>query len=1034
MASKETSARKPAAVDKTAAASEKAPPANRTAAPANRTVPPPDPRSQALRAEMIGLSLLAAALGFGAALVTYSPGDMELIQSGRSAEGVANLIGPVGARIADLLLQVLGLGAFVVAGLLLLLAVRTLMGKTAAPRLRTALGIAGLSLAGLILLHLSAQSAGVRPMGKDAAGLVPGAVAVLSKALFGTAGTVLVATLMLATSAAAISGRSLVGAALAWLTGRATPVVNHAASSGARAARTGASSLWERLSRRRPAWGGTDAGAEFEADLAQAAAGDRFADLDEDPAARSGSEIVFKVGDLDEPSRGTLGETAVARPQAPVATATPGTAPGPRPRTSVVQAAQATAAVAGPAASGMAPMAPPPTGPAPVDGTALRHTEPLHADPLRSALPAAMTNAVQAADEPRDYERPPETRPRAEMATLPAMRGLMMATAELPALPPEAITPRETTSQMDVGEVRQAHEALARMEGVSVTAMDETPKSYAGLHAVQIEDEALLPKPLRPSLTAATSPNHPRSPRIIETEALRNTPPRGASEPVQFDLGIGGRTWALPPTSLLQSPPDRVVDCNEAVLRDNAMLLAQKLAEFHIQGEVTEIRPGPVVTTYEYRPAPGIKISKIVNLRDDLTMSLSALRVRIVAPIPGRDVVGIEVPNRARQMVYFREVVESAVFREVGSCLTLILGKDIEGRPLCTDLQKAPHMLVAGATGTGKSVGINTFICSMLYRATPDEVKFIFIDPKVLELSVYEGIPHLLLPVLDEPRKAELALKWACVEMDRRYRLLSEAGVRNLAGYKAKLPELKAAALRKKADYMTPDAAGDIDLEEVPMPEDMPYIVVVIDEFADLIMAAGKEVEVPVARLAQKARAAGIHVILATQRPSVDVITGMIKANFPTRVSFQVASSMDSKVVLNSTGAETLLGKGDMLYIPPGEGHLKRAHGTWITDDEVLAIAKHWKDQGAPKYDLGILTDPDCEALAGPDDAEDDALYDDAVRIAIEANQASVSFLQRKLGIGYGRSARIIDTMASRGVVGPSRGPNKPREILAHNL
>jgi len=385
-------------------------------------------------------------------------------------------------------------------------------------------------------------------------------------------------------------------------------------------------------------------------------------------------------------------------------------------------------------------------------------------------------------------------------------------------------------------------------------------------------------------------------------------------------------------------------------------------------------------------------------------------------------------------MVYFREIIEDPVFRESTSPLTLILGKDIEGRPICTDLARAPHMLVAGATGTGKSVGINTFLCSMLFRCSPDEVKLILIDPKILELSVYEGIPHLLLPVLDEPRKAELALKWAVAEMDRRYRILADAEVRNLAGYKTKLPELKAAAQRKKQMAERVDANGDMSEDVIDMPDDMPYIVVVIDEFADLIMAAGKEVEIPVARLAQKARAAGIHVILATQRPSVDVITGMIKANFPTRVSFQVASSMDSKVILGAVGAETLLGKGDMLFVPPGEGHLRRCHGTWITDEEVVAIAKHWRDQGAPKYEMDILRDPDEQSSAADvDDAEMDPLYDDAIQIVLESQQASVSFLQRKLGIGYGRSARIVDTMEARGIVGPSRGPNKPREILVHH-
>ncbi|MCO4760392.1 MAG: hypothetical protein KC502_02735 [Myxococcales bacterium] len=466
-------------------------------------------------------------------------------------------------------------------------------------------------------------------------------------------------------------------------------------------------------------------------------------------------------------------------------------------------------------------------------------------------------------------------------------------------------------------------------------------------------------------------------------------------------------------------------------------MLEQKLEDFKIKGEVTDIRPGPVVTTYEYKPAPGMKISRIVGLKDDLTMSLSALRVRVVAPIPGRDVVGIEVPNKQRQFVYFREVLDSEVFNEKKSNLTLILGKDIEGQPVVTDLAKAPHMLVAGATGTGKSVGINSFICSMLYKASPEDLKFIMVDPKVLELCIYEGIPHLLLPPIDEPHKAELALKWAVREMERRYRVLAGAKVRNIAGYRAKLPELRENARKKKVKVVDgkkvlvdANSPGAEMLNPPAVPEEMPYIVVVIDEFADLIMASGKEVERAVARLAQKARACGIHVILATQRPSTDVLTGMIKANFPTRLSFQVASSIDSKVVLNAVGAESLLGMGDLLYVPPGTSHLKRCHGTWITDDEVAAIADHWKEQGSPNYDLSILEDPDVEKPTIEKDVKLDTLFEDAVQVAIEAQQASVSFLQRRLGIGYGRAARIIDHMEAKGIVGPQRGPNKPREIL----
>ncbi|MFZ4578922.1 MAG: DNA translocase FtsK 4TM domain-containing protein [Myxococcota bacterium] len=892
-----------------------------------------------LRGEMLGIVLTITAVAFGVALGSYTARDMEIMQSGRGSEGVVNLIGPVGARIADLLLQALGLGAFLLDGLLFVFAVRTLMGKVELPRPRAMFGIAGASLASLVLLHLVAQSVAFRPFGKDAAGLLPGAVAVVCKALVSTVGTTLLAVLVLGTSLAAITGRSLVRSTLLWATGKAAPVVGEVASQSAQAARGHLRGLGKRswFRRRR----------------------------DEDVALTDGlsdglqgeNEFHFTVKDLDEPAQAALPETAVVR-------------------------------VSMPAPDGF-PM-----------GESIA--------PPNDLIPSSLR---RAREEPSVRVRMPAGAAAEEASVHPSH-----AVEVIPPPPSEPFA----TSEMDVRDVE-----MARAELEEAMAKPMAPTAASG--GERVEAPAAIAE-------VAASGELAKGPRIVETEATRNAPLRAPVE-AQGSLGIGKhKSWELPPSTLLREPPSRVVNCDHITLRENALVLEQKLRDFNITGEVTDIRPGPVVTTYEYRPAAGIKISKIVNLRDDLTMSLSALRVRVVAPIPGRDVVGIEVPNAQRQLVYFREIVDSPVFRDSASLLTLILGKDIEGRPLCTDLARAPHLLVAGATGTGKSVGINSFICSMLFRATPDEVRFIFIDPKVLELSVYEGIPHLLLPVLDEPHKAELALKWAVTEMDRRYRLLAAVEVRNLAGYKQKLPELRAQALRRRAAAERLDAEGQTSPDVVDVPEDMPYIVIVIDEFADLIMASGKEVEHAVARLAQKARAAGIHVVLATQRPSVDVITGLIKANFPTRLSFQVASSMDSKVVLGSTGAETLLGKGDMLFVPPGEGHLKRCHGTWITDEEVVELARHWKEQGAPVYDMDILRDPEVEAVDQIDDGELDPLYDEAVQVVIDANQASVSFLQRKLGIGYGRSARIVDTMEARGIVGPSRGPNKPREIMHDHL
>ena len=927
----------------------------------------PTAKHHDLRGEIVGLVLLFSGLAFAAALVTFTPHDMKLLQDGRqSAESLHNASGPVGARIADLLLNLFGLGAFVLDALLIALAGRTLMGKAAAPKLRPTAGIIGGTLAVLILLYMSSKSVGLRPLGHDPAGFIPGAIAVVLLALLSTLGTTLVAIFMLAASLAALTGKSLVGDTVRWFSGRAKPVAATLSETGAQAARQSLGTLGAV-----PGWF-----ARRRAEKALAADNAQAAEMDDDDAADPavsaffGDAVALKSA-VGAPAQGA--ETAVR-------------------------------------------MAPP-----------LSPAEPAAKDERRFESLDVPTSVRRAREEASVRIRLPET----------------------PVVAHRALTDVTPPEQMETNHAELARIAAATLPIAArpTGPMPSLEIEDLPLEAIQVTlpeaDDVPPPVPEAPMVVSAptghrmTQPDRGQrlegGPRIVETEALRTDRPQVSAASVQGNLGLS-KTWVCPLATLVQEPPARVVNMDAAMLRENALVLEQKLGEFNIHGEVTDIRPGPVVTTYEYRPAPGIKISKIVNLRDDLTMSLSALRVRIVAPIPGRDVVGIEVPNQNRQMVYFREIIEAPVFRESTSPLTLILGKDIEGRPICTDLARAPHMLVAGATGTGKSVGINTFLCSMLFRCSPDEVKLILIDPKILELSVYEGIPHLLLPVLDEPRKAELALKWAVAEMDRRYRILADAEVRNLAGYKQKLPELKAAAQLKKQMAERVDANGDRSEDVIDMPEDMPYIVVVIDEFADLIMAAGKEVEIPVARLAQKARAAGIHVILATQRPSVDVITGMIKANFPTRVSFQVASSMDSKVILGAVGAETLLGKGDMLFVPPGEGHLRRCHGTWITDEEVVAIAKHWREQGAPKYEMDILRDPDEQSSAADvDDAEMDPLYDDAIQIVLESQQASVSFLQRKLGIGYGRSARIVDTMEARGIVGPSRGPNKPREILVHH-
>jgi S-DNA-T family DNA segregation ATPase FtsK/SpoIIIE len=440
---------------------------------------------------------------------------------------------------------------------------------------------------------------------------------------------------------------------------------------------------------------------------------------------------------------------------------------------------------------------------------------------------------------------------------------------------------------------------------------------------------------------------------------------------------------------------------------------------------------------YEFAPAPGVKVSKIAGLSDDLSMALKAQSIRIVAPIPGRGVVGIEIPNRDRETVYLKEIFAADEFQKSGGRLPLALGKDIFGHTVVGDLARMPHLLVAGATGTGKSVSINAMILSLLYRADPRDVRLIMIDPKMLELSMYEGIPHLLLPVVTSPKKAALALNWAVREMERRYRLMADKGVRNIEGYNRKLA--KDEETRKgRRPAAGGDLSGEEHLPEIETVEDdtlehghLPYIVVIVDELADLMMVAGREVEESIARLAQMARAAGIHLILATQRPSVDVITGLIKANLPTRISFRVFSRIDSRTILDSMGAETLLGNGDMLFIPPGSGVLQRVHGAFVSEIEVQRVVEFLKKQGAPDYDKSILAAPSSTGGSGDEDEEGyDEKWDEALAIIAETRQASISMLQRRLRLGYNRAARMIEKMEAEGIVGPSDGTSRPREVF----
>ncbi len=493
----------------------------------------------------------------------------------------------------------------------------------------------------------------------------------------------------------------------------------------------------------------------------------------------------------------------------------------------------------------------------------------------------------------------------------------------------------------------------------------------------------------------------------------------------------------IPPITLLD-PPDEHQEkgYSEESLEHMSRLLEQKLGDFGVSVEVVEVNPGPVITRFEIKPAPGVKVSKISNLAKDLARSLAVLSVRVVEVIPGKSVVGIEIPNEKRQMVRLSEVLGARVFSESSSALTLALGNDIGGNPVVANLAKMPHLLVAGTTGSGKSVGVNAMLLSMLLKATPDEVRFIMVDPKMLELSIYEGIPHLLSPVVTDMKDAANALRWCVAEMERRYRLMASLGVRNLAGYNRKVKDARAAGEPLLDPLWKPDEYLDNEEQQRPELDTLPFIVVVIDEFADMMMIVGKKVEELIARIAQKARAAGIHLILATQRPSVDVITGLIKANIPTRISFQVSSKIDSRTVLDQGGAEQLLGHGDMLYLPPGSGLPVRVHGAFVDDDEVHRVVNAWKARGEPEYVDDVLNGAEGEHLPGVPtlteggDSEGDALFDEAVAFVTEGRRVSISSVQRKFKIGYNRAANLVDAMEAAGVVSAA-GHNGAREVLA---
>jgi DNA segregation ATPase FtsK/SpoIIIE, S-DNA-T family len=584
------------------------------------------------------------------------------------------------------------------------------------------------------------------------------------------------------------------------------------------------------------------------------------------------------------------------------------------------------------------------------------------------------------------------------------------------------------------GSIDEAPEELAVRLQEPTPSFEGTKTDVTGAPVAEVDAKlVIVPPDVEPAPKRVAAAKKEIVPTIVDTSAaLKKETKKVKPEKVM-------RGFQFPSIDMLiPAKVDPTLSVDREVLFKNAELLIKTLADYGVSGKVEEILPGPTVTTYEVSPAAGTKVSKVASLADDLALAL-ARKVRILAPIPGKNRIGFELPNERRSPVNLRDLVEDARFKSLDVPLPVVLGRDIVGNPVYADLASMPHVIVAGATGAGKSVGLNVMLTSLLYRRSPEDLRMLMIDPKVVELAPFDRIPHMLLPVVTDMKQAANALKWAVDEMERRYQLFADAGTKNITTYNGWVQRVISGETKNPfpKTVMAKDANGFIDAVapgageegEAPLPEKMPFIVIVVDEFADLMMQQGKDVEVSVARLAQKARAAGMHVILATQRPSVDVITGMIKANFPTRIAFRVAQKVDSRTILDEQGAEHLLGRGDMLIRLNGTNETKRVQCPWVSEEEVQLVTDHLRAQGEPVYDENILKPRDDEGAAEEEDAEQDAVYDDAVKIVAETQRCSTSWLQRKLGLGYNRAARIVEMMEKRGIVGPSNGA-KDREVM----
>ncbi len=952
--------------------------------------------------EAFGVVLMVLALGLCLAIFTYESKDHS---------GSSNLVGPVGHALADAVLGAVGIGGYLAALVSILIAGATILGRIKVPSPLSFLSIASLTIGATILGEqiFSAKAWFGHPTG----GMVGVVLTELLGSLVGLGGTFLVASGLILLSLMGLTHLSpsrLLDSSLALLRGMGIVAGSQV-------------KIWNEA---------RDAGAAREEELIDAARSSRAqAELQ-----KTQKEAALRESLKEKQRIAVLKATAKAEERA----------------LKKIASLEAKSRVEAQADT------PEEQEPAPevvVAGADRVSETPVEAPAVASEKPATSPQESSSGPEVVALDIPgPAAEPEVVIGNLQNSADIIDAIDSASRLPEKQEIPV-------VQAPPAAKEAVSSIDATS-QIVDEAPVDSSEPVAEKL---AAAKKPV--AEFADKPPEGEDGPMIherkqVEVEFDDEVPKSGALKALKRALKKEKKVYELPPINLLDHEGDEPEEVDQLLLRERAMVLEEKLKTYNVHGKVTAIRPGPVVTTYEYQPAAGVKVSKIAGLSDDIAMSMKAVRVRIVAPIPGRGVVGIELPNDGRENVYLKEIIAHDSFKKSKSLLTLALGKDAEGDPQSRDLQQMPHLLVAGTTGSGKSVSINTMILSILYKATPEEVKFIMVDPKMLELSRYNDIPHLLLPVVTDPQKASLALQWAVDEMERRYQMLSDMKVRDLKTFNKRLANLRKqreeeerareeaeaaqAALEQAEDgpeVIVPEVLEPSDIPDKSrlydpwpdkdLPDHLPYIVVLIDEFADLMTVASKDVEASVQRLAQKARAAGIHVLLATQRPSTDVITGVIKNNFPSRIAFRVASRHDSATIINSPGAENLLGRGDSLFLSVASPSPERIHGSFVSEEEVERVVEFWKAQGKPKYDPTILQKREEEG-ASVDMEDVDEHYDMAVQIVTETQKASISALQRRLRVGYNRAARMIEMMEAQGIVGPTRGPKGEREVLVRAI